>query len=101
MRQRVMIGMSLLCEPVARHSRRADERARCDRLQAQILDLLRDRAPPALVFSIVLISHDLGVVASLADRVAVMYAGRIVESAPTAELMRDARHPYSALLMQV
>jgi oligopeptide transport system ATP-binding protein len=98
MRQRVMIGMSLLCEPSLVI---ADEptSALDVTVQAQILDLLRDvRAGTG--FSIVLISHDLGVVASLADRVAVMYAGRIVESAPTAELMRDARHPYSALLMQ-
>jgi len=50
--------------------------------------------------SIVLISHDLAVVASLADRIAVMYAGRVVESAPSAELLRGPRHPYSALLMQ-
>ena len=98
MRQRVMIGMSLLCEPALVI---ADEptSALDVTVQARILDLLRDlRAETGI--SIVLISHDLGVVASLADRVAVMYAGRIVESAPAAELMRTARHPYSALLMQ-
>ena len=98
MRQRVMIGMSLLCEPALVI---ADEptSALDVTVQAQILDLLRDlRAETGN--SIVLISHDLGVVASLADRVAVMYAGRVVESAPAVELMRSARHPYSALLMQ-
>jgi oligopeptide transport system ATP-binding protein len=98
MRQRVMIGMSLLCEPSLVI---ADEptSALDVTVQAQILDLLREvRAGTGI--SIVLISHDLGVVASLADRVAVMYAGRIVESAPTAHLTRDARHPYTSLLMQ-
>jgi oligopeptide transport system ATP-binding protein len=98
MRQRVMIGMSLLCEPALVI---ADEptSALDVTVQARILDLLRDlRAETG--FSIVLISHDLGVVAGLADRVAVMYAGRVVESAPAADLMRRARHPYSALLMQ-
>jgi len=68
-------------------------------VQARILDLLRELRAESGV-SIVLISHDLGVVASLADRVAVMYAGRVLESAPAVELMRSARHPYSALLMQ-
>ena len=98
MRQRVMIGMSLLCGPSLMI---ADEptSALDVTVQAQILDLLREvRAGTGI--SIVLISHDLAVVASLADRVAVMYAGRMVESALTADLMRDARHPYSALLMQ-
>ncbi len=98
MRQRVMIGMSLLCGPSLVI---ADEptSALDVTVQARILELLRDlRAETGI--SIVLISHDVGVVAGLADRIAVMYAGRIVESAPTAELLRHARHPYSALLMQ-
>ncbi|MGD0491733.1 MAG: ABC transporter ATP-binding protein [Steroidobacteraceae bacterium] len=98
MRQRVMIGMSLLCEPALVI---ADEptSALDVTVQARILDLLRElRAATGI--SIVLISHDLGVVASLADRVVVMYAGRVVESAKTADLMRGARHPYSALLLQ-
>jgi oligopeptide/dipeptide ABC transporter ATP-binding protein len=98
MRQRVMIGMSLLCEPSLLI---ADEptSALDVTVQARILDLLRElRAETGI--SIVLISHDLGVVASLADRIAVMYGGRIVESAPAAELVRSARHPYSALLLQ-
>jgi oligopeptide transport system ATP-binding protein len=98
MRQRVMIGMSLLCEPTLVI---ADEptSALDVTVQARILELLRDlRAETG--FSIVLISHDLGVISGLADRIAVMYAGRVVESAPTADLTRSPRHPYSALLMQ-
>jgi oligopeptide transport system ATP-binding protein len=98
MRQRVMIGMSLLCEPALVI---ADEptSALDVTVQAQIIDLLRSlRLDSGL--SIALISHDLGVVAGLADRVAVMYAGRVVESASTAELLRAPRHPYSALLLQ-
>ena len=67
-------------------------------IQAQILDLLRDlqqRSGSALL----LITHDLGVVAEMADRVAVMYAGRIVEEAPVRELFRDPRHPYTRGLL--
>ena len=98
MRKRVMIGMSLLCEPALVI---ADEptSALDVTVQARILELLRDLRTETGI-SVVLISHDLGVVATLADRVAVMYAGRVVESAPTVELMRGARHPYSALLLQ-
>ena len=98
MRQRVMIGMSLLCEPSLLI---ADEptSALDVTVQAQIIDLLRSlRLDSGL--SIALVSHDLGVVAGLADRVAVMYAGRIVESAGTAQLLRGPRHPYTALLLQ-
>jgi oligopeptide transport system ATP-binding protein len=98
MRQRVMIAMSLLCDPALVI---ADEptSALDVSVQARILGLLRDlRAETGI--SIVLISHDLAVVASLADRVVVMYAGRVVESAPTEDLMRKPRHPYSSLLIQ-
>jgi len=98
MRQRVMIGMSLMCEPALLI---ADEptSALDVTVQAQIVDLLRAlRLDSGL--SIALISHDLGVVAGLADRVAVMYAGRIVESAHTAELLRGPRHPYTKLLLE-
>ena len=98
MRQRVMIGMSLMCEPALLI---ADEptSALDVTVQAQIVDLLRALRVEAGL-SIALVSHDLGVVAGLADRVAVMYAGRIVESAPTAELLRGPRHPYTELLLQ-
>ena len=98
MRQRVMIAMSLLCEPALVI---ADEptSALDVSVQARILELLRDlRAETGI--SIVLISHDLAIVASLADRVVVMYAGRVVESAPTGDLMRKPLHPYSSLLIQ-
>jgi oligopeptide transport system ATP-binding protein len=98
MRQRVMIGMSLLCEPELLI---ADEptSALDVTVQAQIVDLLR-ALRLELGMAVILISHDLGVVAGLADRILVMYAGRVVESAPTNELLRRARHPYTDLLLK-
>jgi oligopeptide transport system ATP-binding protein len=98
MRQRVMIGMSLLCEPALLI---ADEptSALDVTVQAQIVDLLRALRLDAGL-SIALVSHDLGVVAGLADRVAVMYAGRIVESGLAADLLRSPRHPYTAMLLE-
>jgi oligopeptide transport system ATP-binding protein len=98
LRQRVMIGMSLLCEPALVI---ADEptTALDVTVQAQIIALLRTlRAEVGM--SLVLISHDLGVVAGLADTILVMYAGRIVEIADAAQLFRDARHPYTAELLK-
>lgn len=98
MRQRVMIAMSLMCEP---HLVIADEpTSSLDvTVQAQILGLLREvRAHSGT--GIVLISHDLGVVAGIAERIAVMYAGRVVESAPTLDLLRAPRHPYTSLLIE-
>src|ERR1700692_2602165 len=97
LRQRVMIGMSLMCDPKLVI---ADEpTAALDvTVQAQILDLLRAMREE-VGMALVLISHDLGVVAGLADRILVMYAGRIVESADSAELFRHARHPYTAALL--
>jgi oligopeptide transport system ATP-binding protein len=98
MRQRVMIAMSLMCEPRVVI---ADEptSALDVTVQAQILTLLRDMRAQ-FGTSIVLISHDLGVVAGLAERIVVMYAGRVVESAPARELLRTPRHPYTSLLIQ-
>ena len=98
LRQRVLIGMSLLCHPKLVI---ADEpTAALDvTVQAQILDLLRAMREE-VGMALVLISHDLGVVAGLADRILVMYAGRIVESADSAELFRHARHPYTAELLK-
>jgi oligopeptide transport system ATP-binding protein len=98
MRQRVMIAMSLMCEP---RLVIADEptSALDVTVQAQILALLRDMRAQ-FGTSIVLISHDLGVVAGIAERVVVMYAGRVVESAPILGLLRAPRHPYTALLTQ-
>jgi oligopeptide transport system ATP-binding protein len=98
LRQRVMIGMSLLCDPKLVI---ADEptTALDVTVQAQLIDLLlamREEVGMALV----LISHDLGVVAGLADRILVMYAGRIVESAAAVELFENAQHPYTAALLK-
>jgi oligopeptide transport system ATP-binding protein len=98
MRQRVMIAMSLLCNPALVI---ADEptTALDVTVQAQILELLREvRAEFGM--ALVLISHDLAVVAGIADRILVMYAGRIVESAPAGDLWRAPRHPYSAELLK-
>jgi len=68
-------------------------------VQAQIIDLLRAMRKE-LGMSLVLISHDLGVVAGLADRILVMYAGRIVENAAAAVLYRNPQHPYTAELLK-
>jgi oligopeptide transport system ATP-binding protein len=97
MRQRVMIGMSLMCEPSLVI---ADEptTALDVTVQAQILDLLRTLRAE-LRMGIVLISHDMSVVAGLADRIAVMYAGRIVERGPTAQILRRPEHPYTEALL--
>jgi oligopeptide/dipeptide ABC transporter ATP-binding protein len=93
MAQRVMIAMALACEPELLI---ADEptTALDVTIQAQILDLMR-RLQQETGTAIILITHDLGVVAEMADRVAVMYAGEIVEQADTATLFRDPRHPYT------
>jgi len=97
MRQRAMIAMALACEPQLII---ADEptTALDVTVQAQILDLLKDLANKAHS-ALVLITHDLGVVARYADRVVVMYAGRIVEAAPARELYARPRHPYTRGLM--
>lgn len=97
MRQRVMIAMALACRPKLLI---ADEptTALDVTIQAQILSLLRQINKEEGT-AILLISHDLGVIGSMCDRVAVMYAGQIVESAPTAELFRSPQHPYTVGLM--
>ena len=97
MRQRVMIAMALACEP---RLLIADEptTALDVTIQAQILDLLRTLQRETGT-AVVLITHDLGVVAEMADEVAVMYAGRIVERAPVAELFRRPEHPYTVGLL--
>jgi oligopeptide/dipeptide ABC transporter ATP-binding protein len=93
MRQRVMIAMALACKPKLIL---ADEptTALDVTIQAQILQLLKDLTREMGV-GLMLITHNLGVVARYADRVNVMYAGRVVESAPTDELFRNPRHPYT------
>jgi len=97
LRQRALIAMALACNPSVLI---ADEptTALDVTIQAQILDLLRD-LKKRFGLALLLITHDLGVVAEMADRVAVMYAGRIVEEAPVRELFRDARHPYTQGLL--
>src|SRR5262249_24120817 len=67
-------------------------------VQAQVLRMLRDRCRE-LNTSLILVTHDLGVIAQIADRVAVMYAGQIVEEAPVAQLFAHPRHPYTRGLM--
>jgi peptide/nickel transport system ATP-binding protein/oligopeptide transport system ATP-binding protein len=97
MRQRVMIAMAISCNPDVIL---ADEptTALDVTLQAQILDLLHDLREQ-IGMSMVLISHDLGVIAEMADEVAVMYAGQIVEYASTSKLFTDPLHPYSRGLL--
>jgi len=97
MRQRVMIAMALACDPKLLI---ADEptTALDVTIQAQILDLLRDLRDRTGA-AIMLITHDLGVVAELAHRVIVMYAGRIVEEAPVGLLFSDPQHPYTLGLL--
>jgi oligopeptide/dipeptide ABC transporter ATP-binding protein len=97
MAQRVMIAMALACEPELLI---ADEptTALDVTIQAQILDLLRE-LQKKMGLGLLLITHDLGVVAEMADRVAVMYAGRIVEEAPVDLLFSDPKHPYTRGLM--
>ncbi len=98
MRQRVMIAMALACDP---ELMLADEptTALDVTIQAQILDLMND-IRQRLGTGIILITHDLGVVAQTADRVAVMYAGLIVEEAPVWELFEEPLHPYTIGLLK-
>ncbi|HEX2724194.1 MAG TPA: ABC transporter ATP-binding protein [Beijerinckiaceae bacterium] len=97
LRQRVMIAMALMCGPELLI---ADEptTALDVTIQAQILRLLAD-LQRELGIAILLITHDLGVVARIAHRVAVMYAGEVVETASAHELFRDPRHPYTQGLL--
>jgi len=97
MRQRVMIAMALACEPELLI---ADEptTALDVTVQAQILEIL-DRLRLARGMAVLLITHDLGIVAGRADRVAVMYAGQIVEEARTAQLFARPSHPYTQGLL--
>ncbi|PHK96557.1 dipeptide ABC transporter ATP-binding protein DppD [Pseudoroseomonas rhizosphaerae] len=97
MRQRVMIAMALACEP---RLLIADEptTALDVTVQAQILDLLRELQSETGM-SIILITHDLGVVAEMADEVAVMYAGKVAERASARALFEDPQHPYTLGLL--
>ncbi|HEY7059131.1 MAG TPA: ABC transporter ATP-binding protein [Vicinamibacterales bacterium] len=97
LRQRALIAMALACNPplvIADEPTTALDMT----IQAQILDLLRDLRK-RFGLALILITHDLGVVAEMADRVAVMYAGRIVEEAPVGDLFRNPQHPYTRGLL--
>ncbi len=98
MRQRVMIAIALSCEPEVLI---ADEptTALDVTIQAQILHLMED-LKRRLKTAIVLITHDLGVVAQVCDRVLVMYAGRIIEAAPVRDLFHRPQHPYTKALLE-
>src|SRR6185295_1036022 len=97
MRQRVMIAMALACNPKVLI---ADEptTALDVTIQAQILELIQE-LKEKLGTAVILITHDLGVVAETAQRVVVLYAGRKVEEAPVGELFANPRHPYTQGLM--
>jgi oligopeptide/dipeptide ABC transporter ATP-binding protein len=97
MRQRVMIAMALACEPdliIADEPTTALDVS----IQAQIIDLMLD-IKARLGTSILLITHDLGVVAEMADRIAVLYAGHVIEVAGATELFDTPRHPYTESLL--
>ncbi len=98
MRQRVMIAMALSCHPKLLI---ADEptTALDVTIQAQIMQLLRE-LQKELAMSVVLITHDIGLVAQMADRVAVMYAGQILEQAEVHELFARPLHPYTRMLLE-
>ncbi|MBI3555153.1 MAG: ABC transporter ATP-binding protein [Deltaproteobacteria bacterium] len=97
MRQRVMIAMALSCNPSVLI---ADEptTALDVTIQAQILDLMR-KLRETLGMALILITHDLGVIAETADEVLVMYAGKVVEQGPVAEIFANPRHPYTRGLL--
>jgi ABC-type dipeptide/oligopeptide/nickel transport system ATPase component len=99
MRQRVMIAIALACDPPLVI---ADEptTALDVTIQAQILALLAELKRERRM-SLLLITHDLGVVAGLAERIAVMRAGRIVECAPVATILRHPAHPYTQSLLRL
>jgi ABC-type dipeptide/oligopeptide/nickel transport system ATPase component len=97
LRQRVLIALALACNPplvIADEPTTALDAT----IQAEILELLRD-LQSTLGLALLLITHDLGVVAQMADAVAVMHAGRIVEQAPVRELFRHPSHPYTRSLL--
>ncbi|QNO15693.1 ABC transporter ATP-binding protein [Alkalicella caledoniensis] len=97
MRQRVMIAMALSCNPKLLF---ADEptTALDVTIQAQILELMK-KLKTELGTSIIMITHDLGVIAEMADRVIVMYAGRVVEEGPVLDIFKDPLHPYTEGLL--
>ena len=98
MRQRVMIAIALACDPKVLI---ADEptTALDVTIQAQILELVKELRQK-LGMAIVWITHDLGVIAGIADRVLVMYGGQVVEHAPVKELFAKPQHPYTRMLLE-
>ncbi len=96
--QRIMIAAALSCRPAVLI---ADEptTALDVTIQAQILDLIR-KMRAEIGTAVILITHDMGVVADMADQVAVMYAGRVVEQGDVYEIFREPRHPYTRLLLK-
>jgi peptide/nickel transport system ATP-binding protein len=97
LRQRVLIALALACSPplvIADEPTTALDAT----IQAQILELLRE-LQSTLGLGLLLITHDLGVVAQIADSVAVMQAGRIIERAPVRDLLRSPQHPYTRTLL--
>ena len=97
-KQRVMIALALACDPsvvIADEPTTALDVV----MQAQVLQLL-ERLREELGLALILISHDLGVMAETCDRIAIMYAGRIVESGPTSEVIADPQHPYTKRLLE-
>ena len=97
MRQRIAIAIALACRPEAADRRRADDRARRHRAgrDPRLLDRLRREHDLAVV----LITHDLGVMSSIADRLSVFYAGRVVESGARDDMLQRPRHPYTRALL--
>ncbi len=97
MRQRVMIAMALACKP---RLLIADEptTALDVTIQAQILELIKELKEQENM-AVIMITHDLGVIAEVADHVAVMYAGKIVEDAPATEIFASPKHPYTRGLL--
>ncbi|MCC0034441.1 MAG: ABC transporter ATP-binding protein [Hoeflea sp.] len=98
MRQRVMIAIALACDPQVLI---ADEptTALDVTIQAQIIELVKELRHK-LGMAIIWITHDLGVIAGIADRVMVMYAGQVVEEGPVGEIFRDPQHPYTQALLK-
>lgn len=97
MRQRAMIAMAMVCNPKLLI---ADEptTALDVTIQAQVLDLMR-KMKSEFGTAVIFITHDLGVVSEMADDVAVMYAGQVVEAAPVGEIFDDTKHPYTKALL--
>ncbi len=98
MRQRVMIAMALICQPALLIADEATT-ALDVTIQAQILDLLANLQSGAKGMSILFVTHNMGIVAEIADRVIIMYAGRVIETGPVQQVFKSPRHPYTKGLL--